>query len=130
MSKVKQIFKSNLMKSYNTLSEIVSSLKSRGYNIDFNLGFNGIAAHQCSSLLAREKFQITEVYRFEGEIDPADEVVVYAIESIEGLKGILVNGYGIYSDPYCDDLIKNLSFGPATYTHYKTFLTRVHKSIR
>jgi hypothetical protein len=34
--------------------------------------------------------------------------VLYALESKDGIKGTLVNGYGIYSDDATDDLIAKL----------------------
>jgi hypothetical protein len=37
------------------------------------------------------------VHRYEGESDPGDEAVVYAIESKKGIKGILVSGFGASS---------------------------------
>jgi hypothetical protein len=51
-----------------------------------------------------------EVYRFEGETNPSDEAVVYAVESKDGtMKGTIVNAYGIYADPKSDEMIKMLS---------------------
>ena len=48
-------------------------------------------------------------YRFEGLSDPGDEAVVYAISSAKyNLKGTLVNGYGIYSEPLVDEMVKAL----------------------
>lgn len=58
--------------------------------------------------MSAEEFKITEVHRFEGNTDPADEAIVYAIESKDGIKGALVNGYGASSNPAIDKLIKNL----------------------
>jgi hypothetical protein len=98
------------MKMYDTVTEAISDLKSRGYINDFNLGFNGIPSHKLFFSLAPDKFEITEVYRFEGDTDPDDETVVYAIESKEGIKGTIVNGYGPSADPYIDEMIKDLPF--------------------
>lgn len=97
------------MTNYRTILEAINDLKKRGYSIDFNLGFNGVQSHKTSVSLAPEKFEITEVYRFEGETDPDDEAVVYAIESQDGHKGILLNGYGVSADPVNDEVIKKLS---------------------
>jgi len=38
---------------------------------------------------------LAEVHRYEGNSDPDDEEVVYAIESKHGQKGILVDALGI-----------------------------------
>jgi hypothetical protein len=40
-----------------------------------------------------------KIYRFEGESNPDDSAVVYAIETIDGIKGTLTDAFGIYSDP-------------------------------
>jgi hypothetical protein len=67
----------------------------------------------CSELqecLNADEFEITEVYRFEGESNPSDEAVIYVIESKDGkLKGTLVSAYGPYSESMSEDLIKKLS---------------------
>ena len=84
------------MITYDTVSEAVNGLKKRGFVIDFNLEENYIV---CSAgKFNPDNFEIVEVYRFEGNTDPSDEAVVYAIESITGMKGVLVNGYGISAD--------------------------------
>lgn len=95
------------MPSYDTVSQAITELKKRGYTTDFNLEENCIVCHQ--EKFDPDDFEITEVYRFEGDTDPADESVVYAIESKNGMKGMLVNGYGIYSEPMSDRMIKKLS---------------------
>jgi hypothetical protein len=97
------------MKDYKTVLEAITGLNKRGYTIDFNIGFDGVQSHQSAISLPKNKFVITEVYRFEGQTDPDDEAVVYAIESKDGHKGILVNGYGISSDSVNERMIKDLS---------------------
>ena len=96
------------MDTLETLTEAINSLKARGYTLDFNLEENCIVCND--EKYQPEDFEITEVHRFEGDTDPADEAVLYAIESKTGLKGILINGFGIYADPMGDEMIKKLSF--------------------
>lgn len=76
--------------------------------MDFNLTENCIVCHE--EKFNPAEFEITEVYRFEGDTDPADEAIVFAIESSNGLKGVLVNAFGVYSEPMSDEMIKKLSF--------------------
>ncbi len=97
------------MFTYDTLSEAVNGLKSRGYTIDFNLEYDHLHCHKTSTRLKPSEFEITEIHRFEGFTDPADEAVVYAIESKNGQKGILVNGFGISADDASDEMIKKLA---------------------
>ena len=96
------------MIAYDTLSEAVNGLKKRGYTIDFNLDFDCITCDKTPISLKPSEFEITEVYRFEGNSDPADEAVVYAIESNRGQKGVLVNGYGPSSDAMSSEMAKKL----------------------
>lgn len=96
------------MASYDTVTQAVNDLKKRGYTMDFNLTENCIVCHE--EKFNPAEFEITEVYRFEGDTDPADEAIVFAIESSNGLKGVLVNAFGVYSEPMSDEMIKKLSF--------------------
>jgi hypothetical protein len=96
------------MYSYDTLSEAVNGLKKRGFTIDFNIEAEKLVCSKTPLALAPNEFEITEVYRFEGNTDPADEAVVYAIESKHGQKGILVNAYGPDANVMDGELIRKL----------------------
>ncbi|MBA2611667.1 MAG: FAD-dependent oxidoreductase, partial [Bacteroidetes bacterium] len=76
---------------YATVSEALNKLSLEGFVTDFNLEKN-------YTKFETENFEIVDVYRYEGDTDPSDQAIVYAIESDAGTKGILVNGYGISSD--------------------------------
>ncbi len=97
------------MYTYDTVTEAIKGLKQRGYTIDFNLEFDKISCRTVPVSLAPSEFEITEVYRFEGNSDPADEAVIYAIESKHGQKGVLVNGFGISADSVGEEMLKKLS---------------------
>ena len=94
------------MYTYDTMSEAVNELKKRGYELDFNLQENCLICH--GDKFNVDDFEIVEVYRFEGNSDPSDEAVVYAIQSNSGLKGVLVNGYGISANQLSSDMAKRL----------------------
>jgi len=95
------------MIAYDTVSEAVNGLKQRGFALDFNLEENCLVCH--GDKFNTADFEIVEVYRFEGNSDPSDEAVVYAIESISGMKGVLVNGYGISAEALGSDMAKKLN---------------------
>jgi hypothetical protein len=96
------------MPSYDTLSEALTALKSRGYTLDFNLSENCLIC--AGKPYSVEEFEITEVYRFEGQTDPADEAILYAIESADGIKGVLVSGYGVSAEGMSAEMAKKLRF--------------------
>ena len=92
---------------YDTVSTAISELRKRGFTVDFNLAENHISCD--SGKFKAEEFHIADIYRYEGQSDPADEAAVYAIESVSGIKGILVTGYGWSTDDMSTELLKKLS---------------------
>jgi len=96
------------MYSYDTLSQAVNGLKERGYTIDFNLEENCLVCHEDKYDI--EDFEITEMHRFEGDSNPSDESIIYAIESKDGKKGVLVSGYGISAEGMSAEMAKKLRF--------------------
>ena len=97
------------MKSFSTLSEAIDALKQEGYTEDFNLLENCIECGGKPYKMKHDEFKIDAFFRFEGDTDPSDECIVYAISSDKyHLKGTLVNGYGGSSDPLADEMIKKL----------------------
>jgi hypothetical protein len=92
---------------YDTVSEAINGLKKRGFTLDFNLTENCIVCHEHK--FDPQDFEIVEVYRFEGNSDPADEAVVYGIQSNNGKKGVLVGGYGPSADTMSAEMAKKLA---------------------
>lgn len=85
-------------------------LQKIGYTYDFNLDNDCISYAGGQKRLNPEEFTIDKVFRFEGMTDPGDESVIYAISSSDKeIKGILVNAFGIYSDPVSDKMVKKLA---------------------
>ena len=95
------------MIAYDTLSEAVNGLKKRGLVTDFNLEENCLVCH--GDKFDITDFEIVELHRFEGNTDPSDEAIVYAIESVKGTKGILVSGYGISAEGISAEMAKKLN---------------------
>ena len=98
------------MESYSTLVEAINGLKARGYTEDFNLKENHLDCSNGNHQLSPDDFEVDDVFRFEGNSDPEDQAVLYAISSEKyKLKGVLVNAYGIYSDNEANEIIKKLN---------------------
>ena len=99
-----------VMENYDTVSSALNTLKERGFTTDFNIAFDKIICNETNVCLNPHEFEITEVYRFEGESNPSDEAVVYTVESGDkNMKGVLVSAYGPYADVMSDEMIKKLS---------------------
>ena len=95
------------MHSYDTVTAAVNGLKKRGYTLDFSLSGHCLV---CGiDQFNPADFEIVEVYRFEGDSDPADEAAVYGVEGSGNRKGVLVTGYGISSEGVSTEMVKKLS---------------------
>jgi hypothetical protein len=97
------------MKSYNTLSEAINDLKKRGYKEDFNLQATCLECASLSLKLHPEDFVVDEFHRFEGMSNPDDNSIIFAISSKDGLKGTLVDAYGMYAENLTEPMIRKLS---------------------
>jgi len=99
-----------MKESYGTLSETINGLKEEGYTFDFNIREDCLVCQQNNATLSPEDFEIDKAYRFEGESNPDDASILYAISSSKfDVKGLLVNGYGISSDNVTAALVAKLN---------------------
>ncbi len=98
------------MESYETLSEAIEALKLQGYTADFNLKENCLECIAGRQELLPHEFDIDKSFRFDVDENPSDQAMLYAISSeMHNIKGLLVNGYGIYSDDISNDMLKKLN---------------------
>lgn len=96
---------------YDTVSEAMRELRKRGYTIDFSsaLHEDSFILRFRTEMLSPKEFEIDHFYRFEGETDPGDGMIVYAISSKKNdLKGIVVNAYGMYADKSTSAIVRKL----------------------
>ena len=91
---------------YGTVSEAIKQLRKQGFTVDFGIEGNCLVSE--SGKFNADDFDIKDIYRYEGNSDPADEATVYAIESKTGVKGVLVTGYGASAEDTSPDIIKKL----------------------
>ena len=97
------------MKSYGTLSETMNELRKEGYTEDFNLQQNCLDCRNGEFKVFADEFKVDKFFRFEGASNPSDSAILYAISSdTKNLKGLLVNAYGIYSEPVTDEMLEKL----------------------
>ena len=89
-------------------TDATADLKKRGYTEDLNLKPTCIECPTQNLMLHPEDFTIDEFYRFEGMSNPSDNSIVYAISSKAGIKGVLVDAYGVYSDSLSDAMVRKL----------------------
>lgn len=94
--------------NYATVTQALADLRSRGYLDEFDYKDDYLFCDSHGVKFNPLELKITEVYRFEGESDPEDSSVVYAIESASGLKGLIIDAYGMYADEKKSTFINSL----------------------
>lgn len=100
------------MESYNNLVEGLNDLKKQGYTEDFNLKENCLECRNGEYKVFHNEFEIDKWFRIEGDdSSPNDSSILYAISSDKyGLKGTMVNAYGVYSNSIADEMLSKLKF--------------------
>jgi len=91
---------------YDTVTNAINALRKQGFTTDFNIEDTNLVCE--GHKFNPDNFDVVDVYRYEGSTDPADEEAVYAIQSSNGLKGILVTGYGASADAASAEILEKL----------------------
>lgn len=98
---------------YDSIINALAQLKADGYTSNFNLRATHLEDTALQLKLFPDDFEVKKIFRFEGESDPADSSIVYAIESKSGnIKGVLINAYGAYADIVSTEIIAKLQYNP------------------
>jgi hypothetical protein len=102
------------MNTYETLSQAITALKETGYVNDFNLHPEWIECAPLKMKFTAVEFHVDQVHRFEGMSSTDDNSVLYAISSSSGVKGLLVDAYGVYAQSVSEQMIKKLTIDKNT----------------
>ena len=99
------------MQQYSNLIEAINGLRSEGYVEDFNLKEDCLECRERQYKIFHDEFEIDKYFRFDVSSDAADQSIIYAISSEKyGLKGIMINSYGTYSEPITNEMLNKLKF--------------------
>jgi hypothetical protein len=101
-----------------TLSEVMTAVQKDGFKENFIVKENLLYAPEANKYYAPLEIRIANFYRFEGSSDPGDSSILYAIETTDGVKGILLDAYGAYSDEMTTNFIREVE-GIAKKTEHK-----------
>ena len=73
--------------SMNTLSQTTEMLRTKGYTENFRMRKDGFMTNKSGVKLSPRDLKIRKVFRFEGNSNPDDLSILYAIETTVELKG-------------------------------------------
>lgn len=92
-----------------TLTACLNMLDGKGYTVQFQAGQNNtIKSLASGSTYKPQDVRIVNFYRFEGESNPDDSSILYAIETASGEQGTLIDSYGSNNDVNITDFIKQV----------------------
>jgi hypothetical protein len=81
-----------------SLASCLNKLVLDGYEKDFKASDQGLICLHNDKTYRPEEVHVVNFFRFEGASDPADNAILYVIETNDGIKGTLVDAYGPYAD--------------------------------
>ena len=96
------------MKTYESLIDALTDLKNSGYKEEFRKEPTCLYCYALDLWIAPEQFNIDAYYIFNDNSDMDDSSIVYAISSYTGIKGTLVDAYGVYSENVTFDMAQKL----------------------
>lgn len=90
-----------------SLVTVEKKLNSEGYTHDFTVKNGRLATMDNDSALtfSPEETTIVDYFRFEGESNPDDAAILYAVETADGAKGTISSAYGVYANEDVDQFI-------------------------
>lgn len=92
-----------------TVTEALALLRSEGYEADFELFDGHLRAEGCA-LCTVDDVIVERRYRFEGDSDPGDEMVVFGLrDPATGTRGTFASAFGLNADPALADHLSDLS---------------------
>lgn len=81
-----------------TMALCLNKVVKEGYTEDFKITERGMVAMHDNKRYKPEQVHVVNFFRFEGFSDPADNSILYVIETDDGKKGTLIDAYGPYAD--------------------------------
>jgi hypothetical protein len=92
-----------------TVTEAITLLEAEGYRSDFSFTDGSVRCAACDVRHAPPQLLVRRTFRFEGETDPGDEMIVLGIECPAcGVRGVVVSGYGRDASPEFVELLQQL----------------------
>lgn len=82
-----------------SLVNILAEVEKMGFRTQFEVKAENLVSLKTGRHFQPDEIKIVHFYRFEGESNPDDSSILYAIETNDFEKGTLVDGYSNAADP-------------------------------
>ena len=91
-----------------TLTEVIEYLRAKYKIYNFELENDMLVIKETGEKFRPDELLIIKTYRFEGDSSADDMSILYHLKSKSGTNGILINAFGMYSNPQLDEFIKKI----------------------
>ena len=93
-----------------TLSEAIARLEAAGFRDSFRPEAGRLWALAAQRFFAPDALVVEEVVRFEGESDPDEQAILFALRSPAGdVRGTFTTSYGPLMDPASTEVVRLLA---------------------
>jgi hypothetical protein len=93
----------------NTLSGAINEFVDQGFTEHFGVRGDRLRGLESGMTFAAHEVVIRGFERFEGVSDPDDMSIVYAIETLSGMRGTLADAFGVYSNPVISAFVNGVA---------------------
>ncbi len=95
--------------SYDTLVEAIEALKKQGYIHNFSVNDKGLLVEGKGKRYVADEVELHEFHRFEGNTNPSDMSIVFAVQTSSGEKGTVVDSYGVNGSEIISKFMNNVA---------------------
>lgn len=93
-----------------TVTDALARLRNDGYTADFTGTSQGrLACQHCNRTMGSSDVQVDHTVRFEGDSNPDDQDIMFAIQGVCGCKGVYSAAYGPATPPEDAAVLRNLA---------------------
>jgi len=93
-----------------SLSQVIKDLKRQGYKADFMYRDGKLEDMESGKSYPAEQLTILDEFRFEGQTNPDDMSILYAIKTSSGTKGTISTPYGSNANVDLDQFLEGASW--------------------
>ena len=93
-----------------TVTDALARLRNDGYTADFTGTSQGrLACQHCNRTMGSSDVQVDHTVRFEGDTNPDDQDIMFAIQCVCGCKGVYSAAYGPATPPEDAAVLQSLA---------------------
>jgi len=92
-----------------TLAGVMEDLTRQGFTEQFMPVGGGVRGVQSGRTFHAGQVTITAYHRFEGVSDPDDMSIIYALETVSGIRGTLADAFGVHADPFVGAFVRDVA---------------------